>query len=369
MPDAEHDVHAETKMTVHERDIDALAAPIAEWLGTLQLAAGPVTISNLHAPQGAGMSSVTLLFDAGTRPLVARLPPDDTSFPVFPSYDIVQQFEVMALVAEHSDVPVPPVVGVESTGDVIGAPFGVMEAVAGRTPTDNPPYVFGGWLYDATPAERRELQDGTVAVLAGIHGIADAPTVFSTLTKNGDSLRAHVDAQRTYYEWTRSTDGLRIPVIEQAFDWLEAHWPDDAEPCVLSWGDSRPGNIIYDEFTPIAVLDWEMAAIAPREVDLAWVVFLHRFFQDIATVFEMPGIPDFCRRDDVVATYEALSGHTVRDFDWYLVYAALRHAVVMSQVKRRMIHFGEEQQPDDPDDYVMHASALKQLLDGTYSWD
>lgn len=373
MTAADHDVHAETKMTVHERDFATLAGPIAAWLEGNAPVDGPVTVSDLHAPQGAGMSSVTLLFDATSvdqqvRPLVARMPPEDTSFPVFPSYDIVQQFEVMRLVAEHSDVPVPPIVGVDETGDVVGAPFGVMEAVVGRTPTDNPPYVFGGWLMDATPAERRVLQDKTIAVLAGIHGIADAPTVFSTLATDGEPLRAHVDALRDYYEWTRSTDGLRIPVIEEAFGWLEANWPADPGPGVLSWGDARPGNIIYDEFTPVAVLDWEMAAIAPREVDLAWVVFLHCFFQDIANVFEMPGIPDFSRREDVVATYEQLSGHTVRDFDWYVVYAALRHAVVMSQVKRRMIHFGEEQQPENPDDFVMHAALLRRLLDGIYVW-
>ena len=368
MPEAEHDVHAETKMTVHERDVEALAGPIAGWLETVLPAGDSVTISDLHAPQGAGMSSVTLLFDADGQSLAARMPPDDTSFPVFPSYDIVQQFEVMTLVAEHSDVPVPPIIGVETTGDVVGAPFGIMGAVIGRTPTDNPPYVFGGWLDDATPAEHRELQDNTVAVLAGIHGIADVPRVFATLATDGEPLRAHVDALRAYYEWTRSTDGLHIPIIEEAFDWLEANWPADPGPGVLSWGDSRPGNIIYDQFTPVAVLDWEMAAIAPREVDLAWVVFLHCFFQDIANVFEMPGIPDFCRREDVVATYEQLSGHTVRDFDWYIAYAALRHAVVMSQVKRRMIHFGEEQQPDDPNGFVMHAALLKQLLEGTHSW-
>ncbi len=368
MTASDHDVHAETKMTVHERDFATLAAPIADWLSASSPDGAPVEISDLHAPQGGGMSSVTLLFDASSRALVARMPPEDTSFPVFPSYDIVQQFEVMKLVAEHSDVPVPPIVGVEETGDVIGAPFGVMQAVEGRTPSDNPPYVFGGWLMDATPEERRQLQDRTVGVLAGIHGIADASTVFATLAPEGEPLRAHVDALRTYYEWTRSTDGLHIPVIEQAFDWLEANWPADPGPGVLSWGDSRPGNIIFDGFTPAAVIDWEMAAIAPRELDLAWVVFLHRFFQDIATVFEMPGIPDFCRRDDVVETYESLTGHTVRDFDWYLTYAALRHGVVMSQVKRRMIHFGEEQQPEDPNDYVMHAAALKQLLEGTYAW-
>ncbi len=369
----EHDVHAETKMTVHEQDFATLAGPVAEWLESESPADGPVTISDLHAPSGGGMSSVTLLFDAASRdeearPLVARMAPEDTAYPVFPSYNIVQQFEIMKLVAEHSDVPVPPIVGVDETGDVVGAPFGVMEAVSGRTPTDNPPYVFGGWLMDATPEERRLLQDGTVKALAGIHGIPDASTVFSTLAADGEPLRAHVDALRSYYEWTRASDKLHIPIIEEAFEWLEANWPAEPGPGVLSWGDARPGNIIFDEFTPAAVIDWEMAAIAPREVDLAWVVFLHVFFQDIANVFEMPGIPDFCRREDVIATYEELSGHTVRDFDWYVVYAALRHAVVMSRVKRRMIHFGEEQQPEDPDGMVMHAALLKRLLEGTHSW-
>lgn len=368
MTTADRDVHAELEMTVHERDLDALAAPLARWLSSTT--GHPVEeISDLHAPQGAGMSSVTLLFTADSRPLVARMPPEATSFPVFPSYDVPQQLEVMRLVAEHSDVPVPSIVGVDTSGDVLGEPFGVMEAVEGRTPSDNPPYVFGGWLMDASVEDRRALQDATVGVLARLHAIPDAARVFTTLAPEAEPLRAHVDALRAYYEWTRSTDGLHIPVIEQAFDWLESHWPADPGPGVLSWGDARPGNIIYDGFTPAAVLDWEMAAIAPRELDLAWVVFLHRFFQDLATVFELPGIPDFCRRGDVVATYEELTGHTVRYFDWHLMYAGLRHAVVMSQVKRRMIHFGEEQRPEDPDDYVMHSAALCQMLEGTYSWD
>ena len=55
--------------------------------------------------------------------------------------------------------------------------------------------------------------------------------------------------------------------------------------------------------------------------------------------------------------------------DFYLVYAALRHAIVMARIKRRMIHFGEDQVPDDPDDYVMHRASLDKLLAGTYRWD
>ena len=368
MTTSDRDVHAELEMKVHERDLDSLVGPLSAWLSE-EGSGDEVAVQNLHAPLGAGLSSVTLLFDAADQALVMRMPPEDTSFPVFPSYDIPQQFELMKLVAEHSNVPVPVVVGVEPTGATLGVPFGVMKAVDGRTPTDNPPYVFGGWLMDASAEERRLLQGSTIEVLAQLHAIPAADAVFASLRPEGEPLRAHVNDLREYYEWTRATDGLRIPVIEQAFEWLEAHWPADPGPGVLSWGDARPGNIIYDGFVPAAVIDWEMAAIAPREVDVAWVVFLHRFFQDIATVFEMPGIPDFCRRDDVVATYESMTGHVVRDFDWHLMYAGLRHAVVMSQVKRRMIHFGEEQKPEDPNDYVMHSAALTQMLEGTYSWD
>jgi aminoglycoside phosphotransferase (APT) family kinase protein len=243
--------------------------------------------------------------------------------------------------------------------------------VTGRVPVDNPPYVFFGWLFDATPEQRRELQDATLDVLARLHAIADPARTFPALAADvpdGDALRGHVEGQRGYYEWTRREDELRIPVIEEAFAWLEQHWPADTGETVLSWGDARIGNVIYDGFRPVAVLDWEMAALGPAELDLAWFIFIHRFFQDIAEMFSQPGLPDMCRREDVVTAYEAASGRRVRELDFYLVYAALRHAIVMSQVKRRMIHFGEDTVPDTPDEYVMHHATLRAMLEGSYDW-
>lgn len=360
----------ETKMTTHSRDNAALATRIARWLGSEW--GTTVTADDVHAPEGSGMSSVTILFtavrsDGDPRRLVARLAPDDDSYPVFPDYDLARQCAVMEAVADHTDVPVPEMVALEPTGDVLGTPFVVMDAVEGRAPADNPPYVFGGWLLEASPAERRHLQDATVRAMAGIH---TTPTsALPSIGRTSDALRRHVDEQRAYYEWTCSEAPTRIPVLERTFDWLEAHWPAAPGEPVLCWGDARPGNILYDGFELAAVLDWEMAAIAPREVDLAWPIFLHRFFQDIATVFELPGLHDFFRPDDVVSTYEEASGASVRDLEWYVVYAALRHGIVMSRVRRRMIHFGEETRPEDPDDFVMHRAALEALMDGTYSWD
>jgi aminoglycoside phosphotransferase (APT) family kinase protein len=112
-----------------------------------------------------------------------------------------------------------------------------------------------------------------------------------------------------------------------------------------------------------------MAAIGPRELDVGWFVFLHRFFQDIAEFFEVEGLPDFLRRSDVEQCYQELTGWQLRDMDFYLTYAALRHAIIMARIKRRMIHFGEDEVPEDPDDYVMHRASLERLLAGTYRWD
>ncbi|HEY2288997.1 MAG TPA: hypothetical protein VGH88_24905 [Streptosporangiaceae bacterium] len=49
--------------------------------------------------------------------------------------------------------------------------------------------------------------------------------------------------------------------------------------------------------------------------------------------------------------------------------AALRHAIVMARIKRRMIHVGEDEVPGDPGDYVLHRASLERLLAGTCRWD
>jgi aminoglycoside phosphotransferase (APT) family kinase protein len=361
------------KMTVSERSPEVLATALQTWLAG-RLGATP-EISGVRVPESGGLSSTSVLFEAqwssggkqGAGSYVARMAPESSAVPVFPRYDLPGQFALIAQVAQRCSVPLPTLRWNEPEGGPVGTPFFVMDQVAGRVPLDNPPYVFGGWLFEATPTERAVLQQKSLAVLAELHAIGEPRQAFPGLCPGG--LREHVEGQRQYYKWALLDDGFQIPIIERSFAWLDARWPAELGPDVLSWGDSRIGNIIYDGFTPVAVLDWEMAGIGPREIDVAWFIFLHRFFQDIAEFFELPGIPDFLRRADVERTYTELSGYTLRDMDFYLLYAALRHAIVMARIKRRMIHFGEDEIPPDVDDYVMHRASLDKMLDGTYRWD
>ncbi len=359
------------------RDPEQTRIDIERWLArTLPEGAEPL-VDAVHVPERNGMSSETVLVDASwiedgerrERPLVFRIAPDASAVPVFQDYDFPSQFQVMAKVREVSDVPVPEVHWLEMDDSHIGAPFFVMSRAYGVVPQDVLPYPFGdNWLFDASEQDQQRLVDTSVDTLVRLHAIAEPATTFAFLEtgSEGDTpLRRHVADLRSYYEWV-CKDGVRTPVLERAFEWLDANWPEDEGEAVLSWGDARIGNTMYDDFEPVAVLDWEMAAIAPREVDLGWMIYIHRFFQDIVEIMELPGMPDFLRRDDVEALYREKSGYEPRDMDFYTLYAALRYGVVAAQVQRRAIAFGQAEQPEDPDELVMNRDAIEAMMAGTY---
>lgn len=353
------------------RDREDLTRRLTAWLGTRLPGAKAVRVT---VPESNGLSSETLLFELDhpeppVRACALRLAADPAAYTVFPVYDMARQYRTMRLVAEHSDLPVPRVLWLEEDPGPLGAPFFVMERVRGRVPPDVMPYTYeGNWLHAADDAERERLEAASVALLARLHDqVPPEEAEFLALPGEGDALRRHVTAQRTYYDWV--VDGrARSPLIEAAFDRLEELWPRDPGHAVLNWGDARIGNVVYDGFEPVAVLDWEMAALAPREVDLGWTVYLHRFFQDLTVAFGQRGLPDFLRRDRVEARYARLTGHTPRDMDFYTLYAALRHAIVMLRIAYRQVHFGEASVPADPDTLILHHGSLRAMVQGSY-WD
>jgi aminoglycoside phosphotransferase (APT) family kinase protein len=242
-----------------------------------------------------------------------------------------------------------------------------MDRVEGVVPPDVLPYNFGGnWLYDASPEEQRRLQDVTVETIAKLHAIPDAPSTFGFLTPRegaeGDTpLARNLARTRVWYDFA-TTDLGRSPLVERGLAWLTANLPETRET-VLSWGDSRIGNILYRDFAPVAVLDWEMAAIGPRELDISWMIFAHQVFESITTVMAMPGMPHFLREEDAKATYEELTGVALGDLRWYHVYNGVRWSIVFMRTGARQIHFGEIEHPGDIETLMHNRPLLEKLLD------
>jgi aminoglycoside phosphotransferase (APT) family kinase protein len=359
------------------RDADAMAGQVAAWLATqLPPDADPQVVFS-GGSDANGMSSETILADVTwtedgdrrTGAFVVRLAPSAEDVPVFASYRLDHQYDAIRLVDQLSDVPVPSPRWLEPTGSVLGAPFFFMERIEGIVPPDVMPYTFGdNWFFDASPEDRRRLQDQTVAAIAGLHQIADAERTFGFLDDRDlagpTPLRRHFERNRAWYEWAVE-DLDRSALVDRALGWLDTHWPESDVPgnVVLSWGDARIGNVLYRDFAPAAVLDWEMAGLGPRELDLGWLVFAHRVFQTLAETFELPGLPDVLRPDDVGATYAELTGVAVGDLTWYQIYSAVIWGVVFMRTGVRQAHFGEIELPDTPDALMHHAPLFTRLLD------
>jgi aminoglycoside phosphotransferase (APT) family kinase protein len=212
-----------------------------------------------------------------------------------------------------------------------------------------------------------DLQRKSVEVLAGVHAIdiTDGKADFLEPDPGlGDTpLRRHFAQEQAYYEWTCEGAGRRFPTIERAFDWIERNWPTNEGAAAISWGDSRIGNIMYapDGTDPVAVLDWEMATIAPPGLDVGWMCFIHQFFETILGKYEVPTLPSMLRPEDVRAQYRDASGIDVGDLRFEVAYSALRHATIMSRIHVRNVHFGTHDWPDDPDEAFLFKDLLAEL--------
>ncbi|OAN40620.1 phosphotransferase family protein [Mycolicibacterium iranicum] len=360
------------------RDMSDVPGALSQWLSTVL----PNTTPEITVDSGVdanGMSSETILLrgrwlHAGNpveHQWVARVAPTEADIPVFKHYRLDHQHEVMRIVGELTDVAVPSVRWLESTGDVLGRPFFLMDRVDGVVPPDVMPYTFGdNWLFDAAPDQQRQLQDRTVEVLAKLHSIPNAQQIFGFLQDvdppGKTALHRHFGWLKEWYAFSVPDIGSS-PLVERALAWLEERFPEDvasAEP-VLVWGDSRIGNVIYQDFTPVAVLDWEMATVGPREFDVAWISFAHMVFQELTKLAGLPGMPDFLREEDVRATYTKLTGVELGDLAWFHVYSAVVWCCVFMRTGARRVHFGEIERPDDVESLFYHASLLKRLIGET----
>src|SRR3977135_3488856 len=113
------------------RDVRPLPDVMSGWLSTVMPAGVAPRVTVESGVDANGMSSETIILtcrweeDGQQREekWVARVAPSASDVPVFSSYRMDHQFDVIRLVGEKTDVPVPRVRWLESTGPGLGTPF------------------------------------------------------------------------------------------------------------------------------------------------------------------------------------------------------------------------------------------------------
>ena len=282
----------------------------------------PLRVTALTHAQG-GRANETVLVDLGpSRPgLVVRLPPLE---PTFPDYDLAPQ-AVVQNAAAASGVPAPaPAVVVTDTG-YVGSPFLVMPLVPGDVPGAAP--LFDPYVRDAGPALQRVMHDALIDTLAEVHGV---PWQGTPLEQNlpGTGLVDAVDRWTAYVAW--SSEGDPLPTLVEALEWCARHRPPERSTVVL-WGDVRLGNLVFDPRRRVrAVLDWDLAALGPPEMDLGWHLGLE-FMMEALFGARVPG---FRATLDVVERYQHRSGREVHDLAWHEVFALVRALAINDRHQR-----------------------------------
>jgi aminoglycoside phosphotransferase (APT) family kinase protein len=108
------------------------------------------------------------------------------------------------------------------------------------------------------------------------------------------------------------------------------------------WGDVRLGNLVFDDSRRVvAVLDWDLAALGPREMDLGWHFGLD-YMMEALFGRRVPGFPS---KAEALERYEAESGHEVRDLAWHEVFALVR-ALAINDRHQRIT--GDPRRRDNP---------------------
>jgi aminoglycoside phosphotransferase (APT) family kinase protein len=313
-----------------QRDADLFRHQLADWLESK--VGRPVELTGQPGPAFSGFSNETLLFDAAwttadgeprTLGLAVRLEP--SGHQVFPDTLFDTQVRVMQALSP-TDVKVPEILWHEPDRSVLGAAFFVMRKLTGRVPPDNPPYHVAGWLHEVTPSVRERIWWNGLDAMTAVHRL-DFEAAGLRFLDGVDVPRA-LGVVREYVDWV--LQDRPYPLVEEAMDRLGASIPEQRDEPVLCWGDSRIGNVMYDDDGEVvAVMDWEMVTIGDPLADLSWFLLLDRHHSEACGVPRLEGFPS---HPDTVARWEAATGRSAEGLSWWMLLGAARYAAVLTRV-------------------------------------
>jgi aminoglycoside phosphotransferase (APT) family kinase protein len=319
-----------------QRDKNELREGVARWVrdhGDLVPGRSedgrPLEVTGVdHAAGGMANETVMVEMGRGHPGMVLRLPPLE---PTFPGTDLSAQAAVQNAVAA-AGIPAPAPTVFVSDLRWIGTPFLVMPRVNGIIPGPAP--VFDPMITGASPERQRSYVDGLLETLAAVHSVDWQASGIGPLLP-GPTLDGTLDHWTRYVEW--AGEGAPLPVLGAALSWCRRHQPpaavgdDPGDAPALVWGDPRLGNLVFDEAGVVhAVLDWDLAAIGPPEMDLGWYFGLE-FMMDRLFGQRVPGFPE---RAEAVETYQRRSGHTVSNLAWHEVFALVRALAINDRHQR-----------------------------------
>jgi aminoglycoside phosphotransferase (APT) family kinase protein len=246
-----------------------------------------------------------------------------------PSRDdgIRREWRILAAL-RGSDVPHAEAIAECDDAAVVGRPFYLMGFVDGWSPMSQPEGLAEPFRSD--PARRAELADALVDGVAWLGAVDWRAAGLSDLGRPDGFHDRQVDRWLAFF--AQAGGRADLPGMAAATAWLRTHRPLDFVPGLMH-GDYQFANVMFGHGSPgrlAAIVDWEMATVGDPKLDLAWAL---RDWPDDGTptsggYIDLAGMPT---RAALLQRYAEMSGRQVDDFDYYLVLARWKLAIVLEQ--------------------------------------
>jgi len=274
----------------------------------------------------SGQSNPTYRIVAATGDYVLRRKPFG---PLLPSAHAVdREFRLLSALAPLGFSVPRPLALCEDTG-VIGAIFYVMELAKGRAYAD-------GALPDFDPPTRRGMYEQLVDTLADLHNIDPEAAGLGDFGKAGNYF------ERQVTRWTRQyRDSQTDPIeeMERLIAYLPATIPEQSRTSVVH-GDYRIDNVMFNDGTLTAVLDWELATVGDPLADFSYLAMQWVMPADGGAGLAGLDLPalDIPTLDEIAERYSERAGVAVAEqLDWYFAYNLFRLAGIVQGMKKRVI--------------------------------
>ena len=266
--------------------------------------------------------------------IVLRIKP--TGFQVFPKYDLKMQVEIMQELKKNK-LPVPDILFFESDENIIGAEFYVMKFIEGEAPSDNPPYHMDseGMMGRANYDQIRSVWLGWLNNLIRFHKLNLKDLEVGFLKKRIHEechLAEDIEFYKSFMNW--GMEGEENLFLNEVYSWLASNIPNESNEVKLCWGDSRIGNVLFQNFKPKALLDWEMATIGDPLSDLAWGLTT----DDISSLgLGIEKLSGSISNREAIEIWEKGTGFSAKNFNYYRILCLFKFSIIMIRVAKKLI--------------------------------
>jgi aminoglycoside phosphotransferase (APT) family kinase protein len=263
-------------------------------------------------PMMTGFSNDTYLIEGPD--LILRLPP--AAGAMLDGHDVVGQARIYAALGTTAGAPpVPRIVHVEESADVLGAPFFIMRRIAGESVND---IDMQPWFTEAPEAVRAQM-------------CRDWVTAFGNLARLSplEVLGAPVSPEDDLRMWQRFAAGAECPsLVDMIERLLKVPAPLSGSPAVIQ-GDSKLSNLMWDEYRITAMLDWEMSLNGDPLADLGYM--LYQFDSEYHDATRAQKLSGMLKRDQVIALWEEVSGRSAKGIMWHEIAQIAKISAIIAE--------------------------------------